>query len=191
MTEDDEIEFGKIMLGVAENAGVEISDAGMDMRFEALSSYSINEIRQVALELVKRRAYHTMPTVGEFIDILEGRPSDKAAIEAEYVLNAIKRIGHDRSVVFTDPVTASVISDTFGGWVKLCKDLLADNEKWFIKNFIDSYMIHLRSNVVTVTTLLGTSDIENSAKGYKKWVKNPVVIGKNETQKKITQGEIK
>ena len=179
MNNSDSARFLAIMQGLAENFGTQLSDAGLDMRFQALKQYSIEEVNQAALAILAGRKYTSMPTVADFIDNLSGGSAeDVAELEAAKVWQAIKRYGGWQSVVFDDPVTQSVIALSYGGWPKLCSEMMEDQQKWFTKDFAKSYGAFARRGVKTYGQLPGRGTGE------------PVLIGCAEkAQAVLEQGE--
>jgi len=184
MTDKDKHEFAAIMAGLAENFGTTLTKAGLRMRFEALKQYSIEQVRNAAISILRTRKYLKMPTIAEFIEHLEGGSAeDIAQVEAAKVLEAIKVHGPYRSVVFDNPVTQAVIEYSFGGWTKLAEDLDAKGEKWFFKDFERAYGAFARQGVKLGGTLLGICDHANQLIGHKK--SEPVYIGNQEKARQV------
>jgi hypothetical protein len=166
MTDADKKEFLTLMMGVAENFTAQLSKPGIAMRFDALREYPIEQVRETCAAIVRARKFLKMPTVAEFMEFLGGGSAeDIGAVEAAKVLHAVKSIGGYRSVAFDNPVTQAVVEYTFGGWVKLCGELTADTEKWFLKDFVKSYGAYSRQGIQHVGTLAGRTEIGNGARG--------------------------
>jgi hypothetical protein len=177
MQKSDLKEFVKIMYGLADNFGAELSEPGLHMRFEALKGYSLEDVRNAALSIIRTRKYSKMPTVAELLEHLEGgQVEDRARVEASKVLEAMRLYGAYQSVVFDDPVTIAVVDQAFGGWVKLNQELKSHDEKWFIKDFCNAYSSYSRQGIKSFDTLLGVIGSTNRSLGYDH-VPAPVLVG--------------
>ncbi len=167
MTDADRQEFAMLMTGIAENFGAQLSKPGMVLRFDALRGFSIEQVRAACNSVIRTRKYRQMPTTAEFLEHLEGgNVEDLAMMEAAKVLQAIKGVGGYRSVAFDNATTQAVIEYGFGGWVKMCADLDADKEHWFLKDFAKTYGAYSRQGVSLTGHLAGRSEIANGAGIY-------------------------
>ncbi len=182
--------FCEIMWGVADNFGAEINKYGLKMRFQALKELTIDELRQAAMNVIKSRKYTKMPTVAEILEQVRGNPDDIAMVEAGKVLQAIKRYGAYSSVVFDNPVTMAVIHQGFGGWIKLCTDLNAQDEKWFMKDFVNTYRAFHNQKIEHFDHLPGITETQNSARGFDTHIPEPVLIGNRSAVKRIQNGTV-
>ena len=97
----------------------------------------------------------------ELVTGVSGNLEDRACVEAGNVLQAVKRVGAYNSVKFDDPVTQAVISQGFGGWVKLCNELKSTEEKWFQKDFVRIYQAYAREGIKHNGHLAGQIETEN------------------------------
>jgi len=164
MTDADKKQFLTLMMGVAENFTAQLSKPGIAMRFEALREFPIEQVRDACTAIVTTRKFSKMPTIAEFMEYLGGGSVDDiAAIEAAKVLRAIKSIGGYRSVAFDNATTQAVIEYGFGGWAKVCAEMEADKEHWFLKDFAKTYGAYSRQGVKLVGPLAGRTEIGNSA----------------------------
>ena len=189
MKDSDRERFAEIMLGVAENFSAEISEPGMEMRYQALQNLSIDEVQAAAMEIIKSRKFTKMPTVAEFLQYTgEGSIEDKALVEAAKVLKAIKTIGPYNSVVFDDATTQAVISQVFGGWVQMCGDLTVDDEKWFQKDFAKAWAAYRRQRIELRGHMMGIAESENLSLGYDEWIEPPQIVGNASKALQISQG---
>ena len=189
MTEDDKPKFAFILNGLAEDKGVQLSTAGIAMKFEALKSFNLEDIHKAALCMMGNKKFATMPSVADFIEYLGGGSvDDNGQIQAGVVWQAIKKHGGNRSVCFDDPVTQAVIVQGFGGWQKLCAEMLEEQQKWFMKDFAKLYGAFGRRGVKEYGLLPGRSD-PFDAKGEPAFIGNPqkaqLVYKQKEEQKQI------
>ncbi|MGE4537625.1 MAG: DUF6475 domain-containing protein [Desulfovibrio sp.] len=156
--------FVAIMLGLADNFGAELSANGLEMRFEAMRAFPLDQVRQASMSILATRKYMKMPTVAEFLEHLQGGScDDKAEVEAGKVIRAIEQHGGYTSVAFDDPVTQAVIAQGYGGWTKLCEELVAGEEKWFRKDFAKMYAAYARQHVEIFGHLPGRFELMAAA----------------------------
>jgi len=169
MTDQDKKEFMAIMTGLAEDKGLQLSAAGIALKFEALKGFDIEQIRNAALCMMREKKFSTMPSVADFAEYLGGgRVEDIAEIEAAKVCKAIAQVGGWKPVVFDNAITQAVIQYSFGGWPKLCEEMKEDQQKWFIKDFVKSYGAYARQRIVVTGLLPGRG------------IGEPVLIGDKE-----------
>jgi hypothetical protein len=156
MTDSDKGRFGTIMQGLAENFGVQLSTAGVALRFEALKRCALEDINKASLRMLGSRKFTTMPTVADFLEnIMGGSADDKGLVESGKVWRAIRERGAYQNVVFDDPVTQAVIVDIYGGWQKLCREMVESEQKWFVKEFAKAYGAFHRQGVKHFGSLPG------------------------------------
>ncbi len=156
MIDDDKKRFRDIMVGLAEDKGVQLSAAGIGLKFEALRQYSIEDVTSAALSLMANKKYTTLPSVSDFIEYLGGGSiDDRAEIEASKVWKAISQVGGYSAICFDDATTQAVILHVFGGWPKLCEETLVDQQKWFMKDFVKFYGSLSRQNLRVTGALPG------------------------------------
>ena len=190
MTDKDKEKFAYLLQGLAEDKGLQLSAAGIALKFEALKTFPLEDIHKAALSMMGTKKYATMPSVADFIEYLgSGSVDDQGMIQAGVVYQAVKKHGGNRSVCFDDPVTQAVIVQGFGGWQKLCEELQEDQQKWFMKDFAKLYGAFGRRGVKEYGLLPGRSD-PLDAKGEPAFIGNPekaqLVYKQAETQKLIT-----
>lgn len=148
MKKEDGKRFAALMAGMSESFGVAISEAGITMRFAALVEYQIEQVEAACIACMKSHKFSTMPTVAEIIEnIGGGRVEDRGEIEAARVWKALSDHGAYSDMVFDDKTTMAVIALGFGGWTKLCQEMMADQQKWFLKEFVRMYGAYVRQGV--------------------------------------------
>lgn len=142
MDEQDKQEFAQIMYGMADNFRDSISKEGLQFRFEALQRFSIDRIREAAIDIVNSRKFTKFPTIAEFVVRIEGDreqiAEDAARNEAYKVLQLVRERGRLNPPNFSDPVTAELLSRRWR-WDSLCSTLREEEEKWFIRDFVEAY----------------------------------------------------
>lgn len=140
MEENNIIEFSKIMAGLAENFSSELTENGLSMRFEALKEYSITQIRQSAMVILKTRKFTTMPTVADFIEAIEGNKYDLADIQKGIVMGAINRYHPNQK--FSDPITQVVVDQI--GWGRIGQANKAEIP-FILKDFKELYITYKKA----------------------------------------------
>ena len=153
-----------------------------------LSEYSISDVITGVNGAMKSWANtNRLIPVAEIIKHIHGGEhaiEDQAIIQSHLVLNSIKTIGRYQTVRFSDRTTSAVITRLFGGWVKMCSELEADKEKWFLRDFQAAYKAYKRQNIGYDGNLIGLVDATNEERGIE-YKNDPVMIGYDNEQKQI------
>jgi len=158
----DKIEFAKVMYGLAGNFGGQISKDDLSLRFEVLKEYSLDEIKQAGIWLLKNReqTFPAVPTTREIIIAVEKIDNPQAAISIEArseiqlqcVLNKLRTEGSNSDVDFNDPVTQELMTRRwpYNQWART---VLEDEIKWFCKEFKELYKVYDKNKVVELGLL--------------------------------------
>ncbi len=135
-------EFATFMRAFQINCSVkEITKDQLNLYFSALKQFSMSEVKTAFQRVMYDWIYTKMPPVGVFIKAIEkNQPQleDVAEIQGTEVLSQIRQCGYYNTPEFKDPVTAHLMSHRFN-FKNLCRTLWADQEKWFVKEFIQAY----------------------------------------------------
>jgi len=150
--------FIDVMIALGEASGQESTTLKEKIYAQGLEDIAIEEIEKAAWLLIKTRTFASFPKIGEIRDAVGGKAEDCADVQASIVWQTVTRYGGARSVVFDDPVTMAVIQQGFGGWQKMCSELLIDQMQWFLKDFVKHYIAFKRSNMKHIGYLAGYSD---------------------------------
>lgn len=150
--------FIEVMGALGEASGQESTPFKERIYAQGLEDISIEAIEEAAWSIIKSRTFASFPKIGEIRDAVGGKAEDVADVQAALVWQSIGRFGAIRSVVFEDPVTMAVIQQAFGGWQKLCSEMMEDQLQWFIKDFAKHYIAFKRSNVRHYGMLAGWAD---------------------------------
>lgn len=150
--------FIDVMAALGEASGQESTPFKEKIYAQGLDDIHIDHIESAAWAIIKTRTFASFPKIGELRDAVGGKSEDNAEVQAAAVWQAIKKYGSARSVVFDDAVTMAVIQQAFGGWCKLCSELMEDQLQWFIKDFSKHYIAFKRSNISHVGLLGGWCD---------------------------------
>jgi hypothetical protein len=165
-----------------------LSEFAISAYFKALDRFDICEIEKIFSRAIADPtcAFKFWPKPFELVELLYGgKASDIAEVEAGKVLAAVKRVGGFESVAFDNATTQAVISQGFGGWNKLCDDLRADGEQWFLKDFARIYQAYARQGIEYFGALPGRFELSNSAAGHIEHIRQPVLIGDHDRAKQI------
>ena len=168
MTKQDELKFAELMAVLAEvyDDGRPPSKLKMEVYFQALKQFSIDEIERAVKGLIYTRATASFPKPAELIQEIRGTTSNRATMAWLDVLEAVNRVGNYRGVKFSDPVIHGVI-EVMGGWVKLAESLKWDEEKWKQKEFEKLYEVLAKNpREKTPKYLPGLCEIQNAVNGY-------------------------
>lgn len=170
---------------LAELYDKELSEFSIAAYFETLKGYSIEDVEHAISHAMGTLKFFPKPV--ELIEIITGGGAqnieDRAQAQALKVLETVRRVGGYSSVQFSDPVTTAVVKQGFGGWSKLCAELLEDQEKWWLKDFTKIYQAYTRQGMKEHGHLAGHTEIANSAKGYE--FAPPILIGGEDEYKKL------
>lgn len=137
MDNNDKKRFTILMMGLAEDCSATITNAGLRIKFEAMKNYTIDQIEDAVVKVVKENVFTKMPTTGTIIKAIEGTKDDKADYQYNLVLRAIRELGSYTHPKFKDPITQSLINNRFG-WGKVCNTNPKDME-FFAREFKAAY----------------------------------------------------
>lgn len=169
--------FKKFMAGMGEVFGKEISDILFDIYWNALKDFSDEQCKTSFNRAMVQCKFFPKPV--ELIDMINcerGQLEDIAQIQADIVVNAIKKIGQYQSVKFKDKTTNAVITRCFGSWVKMCEDLEESKEQWFKKDFVKYYQSYKRQGIEEDNVFLGFVAIKNKSEGFEEYIPEPILI---------------
>lgn len=144
MEKQDIKEFTDIMLAIADNyPGATFTSAGLKLRFEALKEFSIDQVSEAAVKLIRDHKYNTMPTTADIIDAMDGRISvkDRAEIEAGKIIAHLRLYGKAVIPEFEDPITQHLMATRwrYGSWAAYVVDA---DLKWWFRDFVRAYQAH-------------------------------------------------
>lgn len=168
MTKQDEIKFAELMTVLAEvyNDGHPPSKLKMEIYFQALKQFKIDEIDHAVKGLIYTRTTASFPKPAEIIQEIRGTTANQATMAWLKVLETVKRFGHYQSVKFSDSIIHAVI-EAMGGWVWLAGDMKVYEEKWKQKEFEKLYEVMSKNpRDKNPEYLPGWIEINNAANGY-------------------------
>lgn len=145
MNDNDKKEFAKIIMAMGENFNATVTKEGLQIRFEALKEFSINQVKQACIELVKTRVYPGMPVAGEIRAAISSGPGgnnpkkieDVAQAGLNEIMGQIRAVGSYGAPKWNDPIVADLLSRRWS-WRGLC-EMTETEHKWFAKEFVEAY----------------------------------------------------
>jgi len=169
--------FKKFMAGLAELFDKNLSQTLSDIYWAALKDFSDEQCKNAFNKAMVQCKFFPKPV--ELIEMVSGalgKLEDIALLQADIVVNTIKIVGGYQSVLFKDGVTNAVIQNCFGGWMKICTELMESNEQWFRKDFIKYYQSYHRQKITSTEPLVGIVYTRNSANGFEEYTDPPILI---------------
>ena len=172
MTDQDITRFTEIMTGMAECFPKgRISPLSLELSYQALKKYSLNQITKAVSTLLISHKYNTMPTIADIagtIDQAGGKipVEDKAEIQAGLVLEYLRTCGREATPMFPDPVTRHLMSTRwrYRQWAATVSE---SELKWFRKEFCEAYKAHA-SGIESGYYLPAGEDLRRLAQGVTK-----------------------
>jgi hypothetical protein len=137
MTNTDREEFAKKIVGLSEVFKDPLSEMSIEIYFDALSGFDIDEVSQGITSVVKSRVYNGMPKPAEIIEAIEGGTGVKALSAWDQVISDVRRRGRLQGGKFDDPAITQAVR-LCGGWEKIC-DTEEKNIQFVKKEFIEAF----------------------------------------------------
>jgi len=145
-----------------------------DIYFKMLSDLSNEQFKKATENILKTSKYAKLPSIAEIREAALGSTEDKAMQALTLAEDAMRRVGHYKTVVFPDKVIHMVV-EALEGWEKCC--LTPEDEwKWKRKEFISLYKVFASNPRPCAEKLIGFHDRVNGTKGIKE-PQTPVLIG--------------
>jgi hypothetical protein len=142
LTEQDRGDFATLMLGLGETYGEPVSDARMEIYFNALADMDLSDVRKAATAHVRMSKFFPRPA--ELRDVLDGSPEDRAELAWMTVPAIVRRFGYYREPHvedWHDAATRRAALELYGGWRALCSSLPAEGPELlgYRKAFLAAY----------------------------------------------------
>ncbi len=140
---NDKKRFLELITGLAHTFGMEMSVKDIENYWLFLRQYPLAEFEKAVIHYCASPEGHRfMPKPGELIAAIEGNALQQAQQAWSKVLNAVRRVGGDNSVIFDDALIHAVIVD-MGGWVRLC-EMYQRDESFKQREFESRYIAYRR-----------------------------------------------
>lgn len=166
MEETDKKRFAELMAGLAQTFVVDVSARDIENYWRFLRSYPLKQVEQAILDYcVSPEGHAFMPKPGEIVASLRGKDNERSLLAWVKVMQAMKKSGAYKTVIFDDAIIHAAI-EGLGGWIRLC--LLPEKELIFQqKEFERLYQCYLHQAVLHYPRqLIGIFDRDNAAAGY-------------------------
>ena len=132
MTENDRPAFAHLMFALGEAFGEVISEARLEIYFQALSDLTIAQVRTAATVHLKGQKF--FPRVAELREATAGSVDDRAELAWTQLLTEVRRCGYAAYLPgpdgnpanppqFLDDAAKRTALEMFGGWRALCDKL--------------------------------------------------------------------
>lgn len=161
-TKENREEFAVIMWGLAEEFGGKLSKENLKMRFNALSEYSMGDVRNACNYLFTNREakFPPVPTTQEIIEAIKRNNGAvdrevKAGLEVDKIFQKLKEWGREAKPLFYDEITKYLMTNR---WTFQQLDQLTISDpglKWFRKEFVEAYINLSRNSAVVENCLPG------------------------------------
>lgn len=183
MQTQDIQKFTMLMAGIGELYGKTISSHLIDIYWQVLRKYELDDVQNAFQGHVKNPdCGQFFPKPADIIRFIEGNGESKALLAWAKTEKAVIQVGRYQSVVFDDPLIHAVIED-MGGWVKLCA-MKSDQLPFVANEFQKRYMGYVNKNPLRYPKYLwGLTECDNSKNGFS--VDPPVLIGNAEKAKDV------
>ncbi|OJA00999.1 hypothetical protein BEV13_01365, partial [Rickettsiella grylli] len=145
MTLHDQKKFTQGLMILAEIYNRKLSSLLLQTYWNCLKKYSYVVFESTLWNFLKNPDYAkgNFPSPADWIKAIEGDTESKSLAAWIEIVKAIRQVGHYESVIFTDPLIHSVVSD-MGGWIFLCQQ--PERELVFLqKEFERRYQTHYAS----------------------------------------------
>lgn len=129
----------------------ELNKPLLQLYTEALMEYPIEKIRGACAVSIKTLKF--FPKIAEIIELIglsNLQIEETAETQATKVLEQIRTAGYYGAPEFKDPITKHLMSGRFN-FKGLCQSLTYTEEKWFVRNFVQSYRAFDRNKEYLLT----------------------------------------
>jgi len=144
----DKDRFVSTMVGLAENFQVDLSTGFLDMIYKSAckDGFTIEQWISASEKLLREHKYKSFPVYADFYQAIRGTALERAEKEASLIIDSIRK-GND--IEFTDPVTKHIMSRRWN-IDRLRETMIESEEKWFIKDFKETYIAYANTAVAVM-----------------------------------------
>lgn len=179
MRQDDFDGFKKLMRGVHDFYGKDLSSFALDVWWGALKNYELQVISQaLTMHCQNPDTGQWCPKPADVVRMVGGTTKDAALMAWNKVQEAVSKAGAFSSVCFDDAIINRCLLD-MGGWPDLCAKQM-DELPFVERNFCDRYRAYkIRGDAPGHPPyLVGLHEAMNSQKGFQS--APPMLIGNPE-----------
>ena len=187
MTQTDFEDFKRLMAGVHDFYGKDLSPFALDVWWNALKNYELPVIGQaLSLHCQNPDNGQFCPKPADVVRMVGGTTRDAALMAWNKVQEGVSKAGTYSSVCFDDPIINRCLLD-MGGWpAQCCKT--TDELPFVERNFCDRYRAYkIHGNAPGHPAyLVGLNEAQNAQKGYRS--APPMLIGSPERARLVLLG---
>ena len=184
MRQDDFDGFKKLMRGVHDFYGKDLSSFALDVWWGALKNYELQVISQaLTLHCQNPDTGQFCPKPADVVRMVGGTTKDAALMAWNKVQEGVSKAGSYSSVCFDDPIINRCLLD-MGGWPDLCAKQM-DELPFVERNFCDRYRAYkIRGDSPGHPPyLVGLTEAMNAQKGFQS--APPFLIGNPEQARRV------
>lgn len=149
----DKDRFKDLMKALAIDSGADITKATLRLYFEVLKSYTIEQVEQSAIDVLKAWIYPRMPPLAVIIRNIEGEVQpieDKALVMANQIVSHLQQWGASKYPDLTgDPIAQELMARRWN-YKRWAANVLESELKWWVREFCDAYRAYSGSDNVQI-----------------------------------------
>lgn len=186
MLEQDRAKFASLLKATLDVFGKDVSPGVITVWWEALRRFEYAEVRAAFSRHIQNAdSGQFAPKPADIIRTLEGDSEGRALGAWTKVLEALRKVGTWRSVVFDDPLIHAVLED-MGGWIRL-GTMMTDEVPFRGQEFHKRYRALVHQPPASYPPkLLGQAEARNMMNGHES--EAPMLIGEPETCQAVLGG---
>lgn len=156
MTNNDALEFGKIMAAIVSAFNEQMNEKRVEVYFQALQRFEIGEIKLAANKLLDTCKF--FPKIAEIVEVIEGQVEDRASQAWYNYLKALDKPGPYKTLGIGDPFAHAAIEDMDLWGEGIERNGYPDNRSdvdFIRQEFIRRYKVHAKhSNPANLPSVL-------------------------------------
>lgn len=175
MTESDRQELGTLLTQALGFYGQTLSPFALGVWWQACQGFELGQVRKaLTAHALDPDRGHFPPKPSDLVRVLRGTSADRSLVAWGKVLDAMKRVGAYRSVVFDDGAIHAAVSD-MGGWPQICRSD-EDELPFTQRRFCELHRVYsARPDTAYPGRLIGEHEAQNRLNGYEP--APPMLIG--------------
>lgn len=134
MTDVDRERFARVILMITETYKDSFSSPRIELYFQSLKRFEIDDIERALPIMLADPGRRFSPKPGDFVETIEGTPTDRALRSVTRVEVAAAAVGPYHSVTFgSDPEGRLIhaLIEHLGGWVTVCNRFADSQDRGF------------------------------------------------------------
>ncbi len=175
MNIDDKGAFSELLTQALGFYGQTVSPFALGVWWQACQGVDLAQVRRaLTAHAMDPDRGQWAPKPADIVRQLKGTQADRSLIAWGKVMDAVKRVGAYRSVVFDDGAIHAAIED-MGGWPNVCRTK-EDELPFLQRRFTDLHRAYsMRPDVSFPGRLMGEHEAQNRQLGFK--VQAPLLVG--------------